>query len=428
MNRLPALIVWLGLCALAGLDRSAAFGAPPTAILLGTHDDRLSPPEFYRYRDLLHGRRPLQDADTAETKHNRAIMQKAARWYVYRLTWPDYQNGRGELGMSDVVQDACRQFPLASARRPLTAEQVLFQQHFGAELRERLQDVLRDRQPIVRINAARIVAHLAAAGQIPAGELLLTMIQDARESDAVRLYAFRGLKDLFDLAAPDAQAAAVEKLRQAAVPVLLDYVRRPAPLAAGAPADEIDGYRYVRREAVRAVIAARPADPRANDKLDRASVAVLVGLLGKDSYRPGPSLSEQLEAAVALCALQPTSYEPAELELAAHQAAGFVVELARHVQLAAGDRSPAHLPWKTAAVRLSVALAALHERFAATPLADKTAPLVDEAQVVLTQIEKGEAPLPAELSRWLQQHPPPPSDLSRQASPITLAAPAPQRP
>jgi len=58
------------------------------------------------------------------------------------------------------------------------------------------------------------------------------------------------------------------------------------------------------------------------------------------------------------------------------------------------------------------------ERLAATPLAERTGPLV----------EKGETPHPAGLSRWLRQHPPPASALSRLASEITLAAPAPRQP
>src|SRR5205814_1109271 len=87
---------------------------------------------------------------------------------------------------------------LRDPKKPLSAGQRTFMEEFGKRLTTCLGEVVKNPKVIARVNAAMILARLVAAtGQDSAVDLLVEIIRDPKENDGVKLYAFRGLRDLF---------------------------------------------------------------------------------------------------------------------------------------------------------------------------------------------------------------------------------------
>jgi hypothetical protein len=235
----------------------------------GGEEDRLQVEEYYRYRDLLLGKRSLNDASAAETELNLRVVQKAARWYVYRLTWPEYQRGDQGKSLNDLVQEACAQIPRRRQRQPLTGAERAFLVELGGQLVKRSDEIGPGQPVIVRLNAARILACLAEAGLEQAADSLVRIVADRAESDAVKLYALRGLRSMFAAHAerPVFQSPARE-LR--CIQAMVAYIERPRELPRNAAIEEVDGLRYVRREAIRALGGSAATAGRGSPEQERA--------------------------------------------------------------------------------------------------------------------------------------------------------------
>src|SRR5207247_5253087 len=109
---------------------------------------------------------------------------------------------------------------------------------------------------LVRINAARILSFVGRSGYEDAADLAVEIIENPKESDAVRLYALQTLRLLFAVNNPeDKKASWVTKPERElkAIEALIAYIARKPPLTADASAEEVEGLRYVRREAIRAL-------------------------------------------------------------------------------------------------------------------------------------------------------------------------------
>lgn len=402
MSLLGSLLVGLGTAGLLA-------GAPtaPGPLRLGSMNDRLEPREYYRFRALNQGAQPIVSFDSAETAANRAVLEKAAKWYSYRLTWSEYQEGQGASGMHALVEEAAKQVPLPKPRQPLTEEQQEFVKTFGELLQQRLQEVLRDPQPIVRINAVRLLAHLAAAGRQEVTGTLLTLVKDPAENDGVKLFALRGLKNLLAQGTPGKPVPAAAADWEAIVEALIDYIQRKPPLTADTPVDEIDGYRYVRREAVRSLaLACDPPAGAAKDRSRRVALTLLQ-VFCKDQLLPEASLAEQVEAGAGLCRML-RCFSSEEADAIIHRLGLFTVEyIDYYVREAQRPGGAVQVPWKLCAMRLRVALEDLKSAARDTPRQELTAGLVPKAALLLAQVDWGrELPNPAELDRWLQEHPP----------------------
>ncbi|MBL8796043.1 MAG: hypothetical protein JNM56_19235 [Planctomycetia bacterium] len=406
---LASRYTWV-IASLLSLSAAPLLGAAPGRegpLRLGSTDDRLDPQEYYRFRELSQGTRAIVSFDDAETAANRTTLDKAARWYSYRLTWSEHQQGQGTAGMHALVEEAIKQFPVARPRQPLDEEQRNFVQVFGGLLRQRVQEVLRDPQPIVRINAARLLAHLAAAGLPEAADTLLTLLKDPAENDGVKLFALRGLKHLLAQEMPEQPTAAEAARWQAAVQALLDFARRPPALAADAPADEIDGYRYLRREALRGLALVGDPPPGVAKDLPRQVALTLARVLCQEGLQPEASLAEQVEASAGLCRMH-RCFTSEEAEALVHRLGQFTIEYVQHyLREAQHPGGPVQVPWKLCAMRLRIGLEELKTATQETPLHARIAGLTPQAALLLARIDWGrELPDPVELDRWLQQHPP----------------------
>src|SRR5262249_22836689 len=140
------------------------------------------------------------------TEENREVLKKAARFYAYRITNPIYlqkENNPDGFTMNDLVNQAYDKMlvtPEIRSKRPIKDEQKGYLKEFSKEMHLCLRDVLaKNGKPIVRVNAARMLAGLTEAGQEDVADTLVSIIKNPNESEAVKFWAFKGLKELFEL-------------------------------------------------------------------------------------------------------------------------------------------------------------------------------------------------------------------------------------
>ena len=150
-----------------------------------------------------------------KTDAERAIVEKVIKYYLYRLTWEEVQQDRdpakvGTIGsiMTDVIGNAessARLMPRPFVGQP-DQDQLATRQRQLANLQQmtpifikHCKVVMQNRQPIARINAAAVLARLAEWGQESAVDELINIIKHKGENDAVRVWAFHGLEEIFTL-------------------------------------------------------------------------------------------------------------------------------------------------------------------------------------------------------------------------------------
>jgi hypothetical protein len=365
-------------------------------------------------RRLLFGREP------STTPEARRVLGKVARWLTYRLTWIEVLEGQ-DVPLSDTLAaifDRNRAFPAIPDRPPVDDEEALRRERqreylhaFTAELLPAVRKVLHHDQLIARVNAARILARLAEEGQAVVAADLAQILEHPYEHDAVRLWAIKGLREVFRL--PPAGDEAVRQRAGVAVCQWLDARCRLEPRAlAGLSAGEVDGLRYLRREAIRALAEVRRPwviERRQGKGWQREGpVADLLYRLATASpeVAPAPSRSERVEAADGLCRIPAKQVPGYHADLVAHA----VARLATDLDLAAhqdegrdGDR------WPYYAVRLAEGFQALHQGLAAgDPAAAYVGQVLAQTRPVLENLfDAGQHPQGLrDLHDWLRAHPP----------------------
>lgn len=346
----------------------------------------------------------LRDGNIAYIKDHQPIIEKAARWYVNRVTHVEYQKKAFDATSSEtvndlVVRDAFRQIieqKKLSNKQAERDNQKTFQVQFSKALTATIDEVLKNPMAIARVNAARILARLGEAGVEESADYMLKVLDDKEQIDAVKLYVLRGLKELF---------AAVGKIKDPerevkVVQALIEFMKRPATYAKGAPPDEVEAYRYVRREAIRALGQTRLPALVQKKEVAAQPALELLRVLSKDSITPEPSFSEQYEAALGLCKMQSKNSKDYQPDYAAQHLGYFITDFMTRYN---DDRSKAvrSEAWKIQAVRLNQALDELRS--------DKkdayVESLVDKAKGPLGKIEMDMVTQANAVGDWVKRTP-----------------------
>jgi hypothetical protein len=162
-------------------------------------------------------------------------------------------------------------------------------------------------RPIIKLNATRILARLAEYGQAELADDLVAVLRDPKENDGARYWALRGMRDLL-VASSAGELPTLDKPRILKVAVaIMEFLAEKPPIIDATPADEIEGYRLLRREAIRTLSQVRL--PMVNEKLRPA--VVLAQFAGNDErIFPLPRFDERLEAAMGLLRLRPAKDAP----------------------------------------------------------------------------------------------------------------------
>jgi hypothetical protein len=399
-------------------DRSAA-------ALLGGLKEKLDPKQNSRLSELKNGSKAIAD----DKAFNDEVLAKAANWYVYRLTWEQY-HGQGTeekdksagipLTMNDVVREAQNYLWLDSIRKKvqLKPPQLEYVHALGKEMLRALRDVFSSNsKPIVRVNAGRVLSAIAETGQGDAADVAVALIQNPEESDAVKLYALRALKELFAL--PPASKTNWSPARELnSIQAVQAYLTRKIDPLPSDP-QEREAINFVRREAVRALAQTRHAIvPNSKDASGRTALWLLK-VARKDGFTPPPSVAEQIEAAMGVCEMLPA--KEIQWDYVAQHVGFAVVDFVNEYAKQRAGGEGAGMPWKLYAFRVNNALSSL----AANAGNNKyVASVIPQCLAALKPMEVGKEATAAALEDWLKANAPASKSLYAGIADAVISPPA----
>jgi hypothetical protein len=381
------------------------------------------------------------DTPAPEVAKNRAAIKTVAEWLAFSIASPPY-NGEPvpredktpagvDRSMRALFEEAERYLTLTVSsgnQGKVSQEQLEYGAEMGKAILVATKVVLdNSARPIERINAVRL---LSVAAKLPAVELadpLVDIVNNAKISDAEKLYAFQGLRNLLEqtevldltVHIPELRRdpAKLGKIAQA----LTNYIMQKRT-----PRDDKDKavIEYVRRHAVEAMARFKEGVLRKPNKdlIFRPSWTLARIMEQDPTAFPPFTVQEQTEAATgfALMKIDPDL----NLDVAAYTLAKISVVFASAAnidsQRAARDGTLPIMHWRVAAARFSHALATMRSGPSGTEGA-KTLPktrypetlinLANTAIALLAKIEKGGAAEPTSteiqaVRTWAIDNPP----------------------
>jgi hypothetical protein len=357
--------------------------------------------------DLFKGTTTLDPNDAEQVK----ALDTAARFTLYRFY--DTQIEKPPKPTDPSIDQVFKEFedvqlkPILQFKEKNTGVPQLYTKLMIQHAKE----VLQTPKQIARLNAARVLEKLTQLGQPELADALLEILDQELQHDAkpnewkrndgVKLYVLRGLGEM--LALQDQNPPKLSKDQEAKVVLALcQCIEREALLAKSSTAEEIEGWRALRREAVRALATGRLASLPGNEK-SRPGL-VLARVMANDGVKPEPRMDERVEAAIGIARLSAERDKTYQPEYAVYQVALFVDALAAYVPQAKEEKKPI----KVYAARLFDALEAMQT---SNPKSEAVKMVVGKCANVLLSIEtssEGTVNVKAvsDFENWLAANPP----------------------
>jgi len=346
--------------------------------------------------ELINGTRPPQGAE------DQKIMKTTAKWYVQRVTMYAILNAKpSEMARyhESLENELIKPLLLTNAVKG----NKVFVEQLGKHLADSLREVFKldftdNRNAIV--NAALMLPPIAKLKQEEIAKLLVELLKDKNQHDAVKLYAVKALAEFSPLhiATVNSSKKEMEQLdrEKDRLNAILDFMKRTDPL----PKDEgeREAIRYLRREAVTTLatmgvpaLSALKKDGEVKGPVAYELLKVLVK--GKDAYDPPPLLSERVEAALGLCQLKDPlgdlDYDPSLAvcavglcfyDFAKEYSEDYVNFVGRKdFKNPAKESKISNLPWRIQSERFKQALSDLVANTKGTPAQANAAKLYSEA-------------------------------------------------
>ncbi len=360
--------------------------------------------ELKLFDSLRKGEQPITEA-------NKAILDRGAQWFAYRLTWSELPNSKT---IHHICNEALAQIVDPKVGRP-SANLLQFKEEFEKRFVIRLQEVTKNRLIAARVNAAIILARLAEKGCEESADVLAEIIKDPAESEGVKLWAFRGLGRLFGLGYGDNGTPMKNKEREArSITALIDYVTAKPKLPESAAPEEVAAVAYVRERAIAALGQTRlpgvaiPVDKK-TVKIGQTTALILLKVMRGDGQPKEPTLAEQVAAARGVCHLQAKLLEQYNPDYTAYQVGRFIADFCGHYRDADHnlDTNKKQLAWKSMALQLSQGLKELQNEGSNRESAAYIEKMSKVADQVLQDIIVGPpkaTPDQSALVRWLDQN------------------------
>ena len=309
---------------------------------------QLSPEDYSRFNDIRDGKKPfVNEPNKQDAQKNIDAIKRRAQLEVARML----DSANTSAGSSDTkpISQVVRSLhdviidPLTFGRTKLSEGQRDMIRIFGEEMNAQLRPIFGTKDKpstadvLVRLNAARQLSIVAKSGFDELADTAVEVIADPNQHDAVKLYMFEALGNLFAVPHPEQEGKSVftkEERENKAIQTLIDFIARQPKMDANASRDEIAGVRYVRREAIRALGQVRkPVVRDANGKIVMSPGIWLLRVANADrNFVPPVSLSERVEGLVGYLNLQ------ADKEQAMDFAAGFIATAIRDLGLEYKER------------------------------------------------------------------------------------------
>lgn len=274
----------------------------------------LSPDESNRFLAIKAGERRVREDRGEEEKNRAAIRRKAQVEVNLMIDAAETAQGSSDAKMisamvrrlSEVIVD-----PVKVSREKLTEGQRDMIEVFGKEMVEQLKahigtaDKPSGDDILIKINAARQLSILGKSGYGGACLYAADVISDPKQHDAVKIYALQAIRNFFSVPNLDGKEGysnlgggkAEDEL--APITALINFIKRKPAFEQGAPEEEVDAFRYLRREAVAALAATRRAVVRDKEsgKLAEVPAIWLLRIANADTTLPvTPNLAERSEA------------------------------------------------------------------------------------------------------------------------------------
>jgi hypothetical protein len=338
-------------------------------------------------------------ADPNNKQHTEAL-DVAAQWYTYRLTWGlEAEPGKINGLFNELDNLVFNRLHEGGKKSASSAE--LFTLGVIAHADEVLKA---NKKPIVRINAARVLyrltdrndalaeteadvlARFGAEGRNKLADALAPVIEEpGTAADGARYWALKTLRNL--LALPQPTQTLTREHEEKALAAVLKFLKdRNGTLPAEASPNEFEGFRMLRREAVRALAQGhypRLADDKGRPALELLKIAVV------DGVEPPPRLDERVEAAIGVARARADAENGYQPDYAAQQLGIFVYDfivLYNEEKKRAQKDQPVR-PWAVYASRLYEALDAMN----AQTKDPRVAAVVEASGRMLAEVEKGTA-------------------------------------
>jgi hypothetical protein len=352
--------------------------------------------QYRKYRKLIS--ELFQGKATFDPKDHAEAVDVAAKYVTYRFDWREPPSE--PHWVTKVFRDFENHDLWQLGKNKLVTEPL--GQMYAQRVRVRALEVIKDQEvkPIARLNAARVLARLTEFGQGELADALVEVLKDPAQNEGVKYYVLRGLHDL--LALPPRTPPVLTKERQEKCALaLLEVVGHNESFPPSVPRERVDGFRALRREAVRAL--AQITSPALSDKA-RPAQALLQIVANDERVNPKPRLDERLEAAIGIARMRPGMAKDYHPDYAVYHVGLFVRDFAAAAN-PERDKKQSFArarPWKVDAARLSEALGAMKNDLKDAYVAQ----VVGECDKILTGIEKGELVQPGTLQIWLDAHAP----------------------
>jgi hypothetical protein len=281
---------------------------------------------------------------------------------------------------------------------------------------------LKEARPIHKIYNARVLDKIAELGQPALAGTLITILQDSQQNDAVRYYTLEAMGTLLSQVQPGQGDPMLSKDQQSkCAEALIAFLEQKKGPDKNAPVEEIDGFRLLRREAVRTL--AKIHTPAFSDKVRPA--LVLARFAGNDErIQPPPRIDERVEAAMGLARMvqgRDNRYQP---DYAAGQIAKCLGAFAFAAQNERNNQKEVKThPWRVQAALLKEALETMKKNYEKN---DYVARLADRGVGLVGKTIASSTIDPNELTWWRSQQSDPAHKELFQGSPDSTVKPAPE--
>lgn len=358
------------------------------------------------FNKALRGEVPF---DVKNPKHVQAV-DVNAKYYVYRVTRPEIQGEPGKMdGIFKEFESVLKQLKTKSDNP--------FNSSFLEKVLERTKEIFPNTSVSARINAVRMQAMCPSeisscdiAGQkaLPDQfmESFVNVLQKSAD-DGMKLYAMKGIRDTYKVIRPMAlvkkasnrvnlNPAVEAKVAEA----LASIIENPRVYPSGTAPEVVEGYRVLRREAIKALAQARA--PIAGEKGKTA--LILAKFANGSDIKPEPRLDERVEAAIGLLNLRVPENDTSEynMEAALYQFSSFLVDFFQRF----GSRNDSEMeklfPWKYYAARISDSVDELNREVKNPYLTE----VVQKIGLGLSDMEKQEKAAVPQLAEFVQSKKP----------------------
>ncbi|MCZ2342409.1 MAG: hypothetical protein LC104_11520 [Bacteroidales bacterium] len=338
-----------------------------TGTILGQDilDNKFPAPQKPDFRDEQR-MRAMRDGKArvggSEAEKNKAAFKAVAEFYIYSINDAKYygiHSGDGQLKprlpnslLDSVFTELKRYLLIPAMDSRFTTDQAEYIDGFANALDDAIRPMLKSREPLVRMNAARALEVVAESGAAVHAKTITTLLKDPKTRPEVLLYVYKAAGKLLSayhplaIRNPDPNRHAIPNellvpLLQALEnhilknPPVAEHVviEKPAPKAlpqggeaepAAAPAaepeaggklettalttDQIEIIRFFRRDAVRALAKVRvdvvggDGEPEVRPAYTLAQVAV-----SDPAILPAPGAIEVIEAVIGLLHISPSN-------------------------------------------------------------------------------------------------------------------------